>query len=100
MTRLESDGLVAKLPHARYIVAPLMDRVALDNLRLHAHARGNRLYFRAGIAEEALHEHERVIASIEARDGEQAFAHMQQHLEASRERLRAVSDEYNEYEGR
>src|SRR3982074_891458 len=32
MTRLESDGLVAKRPHAGYIVAPLMDRVALDNL--------------------------------------------------------------------
>ena len=41
-------------------------------------------------------EHERVIASIAARDGEQAFAHMQQHLEASRERLRAVSDDQNE----
>jgi DNA-binding GntR family transcriptional regulator len=170
MTRLESDGLVAKRPHAGYIVAPLMDRVALDNLyeirlliepqaarlaatrasagqlaelrasthgaaarpagenydgyrdfaiqdarlhriiaeasgnpliadalaRLHAHTHSYRLYFRVGIAEEALHEHERVIASIEARDGEQAFAHMQQHLEASRERLRAVSDDQNE----
>jgi DNA-binding GntR family transcriptional regulator len=32
MTKLESDGLVAKRPHAGYIVAPLMDQVSLDNL--------------------------------------------------------------------
>ncbi|CAM3881711.1 GntR family transcriptional regulator [Kibdelosporangium persicum] len=32
MTKLESDGLVAKRPHAGYVVAPLMDQVSLDNL--------------------------------------------------------------------
>jgi DNA-binding GntR family transcriptional regulator len=32
MTKLESDGLVAKRPHAGYVVAPLLDEVTLDNL--------------------------------------------------------------------
>jgi DNA-binding GntR family transcriptional regulator len=32
MTKLESDGLVAKRPHAGYVVAPLLDQVTLDNL--------------------------------------------------------------------
>ncbi len=32
MTRLESDGLVAKRPHAGYTVAPLLDQVTSDNL--------------------------------------------------------------------
>jgi DNA-binding GntR family transcriptional regulator len=32
MTKLESDGLVAKRPHAGYVVAPLMDVASLENL--------------------------------------------------------------------
>lgn len=32
MTKLESDGLVAKRPHAGYVVAPLMDQASLENL--------------------------------------------------------------------
>ena len=32
MTRLESDGLVAKRPHAGYTVAPILDAVTLGNL--------------------------------------------------------------------
>jgi DNA-binding GntR family transcriptional regulator len=32
MTRLESDGLVAKRPHAGYTVAPLLDEVMLGNI--------------------------------------------------------------------
>lgn len=32
MTKLESDGLVAKRPHAGYVVAPLMDEMSLAHL--------------------------------------------------------------------
>ncbi len=32
MTRLESDGLVAKRPHAGYTVAPILDQATLGNL--------------------------------------------------------------------
>jgi DNA-binding GntR family transcriptional regulator len=32
MTKLEADGLVAKRPHAGFVVAPLMDQASLDNL--------------------------------------------------------------------
>jgi DNA-binding GntR family transcriptional regulator len=162
MTKLESDGLVAKRPHAGYVVAPLMDQITLDNLydfrlliepaaaglaarlaspahlddlrkalsdmatrppgenyqgyrdfavldallhrtiaeasgnqlivdaltRLHAHTHSYRLYFRTGIAEETVREHELVVEAIAEQAAEQAEEAMRQHLLSSRARLR------------
>jgi DNA-binding GntR family transcriptional regulator len=161
MTKLESDGLVAKRPHAGYTVAPLLDEVTLDNLydirlllepeaarlaasvvsprevsalreasramssrpagenyqayrdfsvldarlhrtiaeasgnpliadalgRLHAHTHSYRLYFRTGIAEETVREHEAVVEAIASGDDDGAGAAMREHLNSSRVRL-------------
>ncbi|MEV4312117.1 GntR family transcriptional regulator [Actinocrispum sp. NPDC049592] len=161
MTKLESDGLVAKRPHAGYIVAPLMDQVSLDNLyemrlllepaaaelaakhsttaqqtelttlikdmsahpagdkyqayrdfatqdallhrliaeasrnplisdaltRLHAHTHSYRLYFKVGIAEETMREHEDIVNAILQGKADEARAAMRRHLESSRDRL-------------
>ncbi|MET0233388.1 MAG: GntR family transcriptional regulator [Kibdelosporangium sp.] len=166
MTKLESDGLVAKRPHAGYIVAPLMDQVSLDNLfdirlllepaaalraaehattqqltglrklldtmtahpdgekyegyrdfaiqdaqlhrliaeasanpliadalsRLHAHTHSYRLYFKVGIADETMREHESIVQSIVDKDPAAAEHAMRRHIEASRVRLREAYD--------
>jgi DNA-binding GntR family transcriptional regulator len=162
MTKLESDGLVAKRPHAGYVVAPLMDQASLDNLfdirlllepaaanraavhvteqhlagmrkllaemtahpagekyegyrdfavldaqlhrlvadasgnpliadalsRLHAHTHSYRLYFKVGIADETMREHEAIVQSIVDSDSAAAEQAMRHHIEASRTRLR------------
>lgn len=167
MTKLESDGLVAKRLNAGYVVAPLLDKVSLENLyafrlllepeaarlaataiskhdvaelrrasramsaqpagedyqsyrdfsvldsrlhqaiaeasgnplivdaltRLHAHTHGYRLYFRVGIAEETVREHEAVVEAIAAGDGEAAAGAMRAHLDAARARLRSAYEE-------
>jgi len=161
MTKLESDGLVAKRLNAGYIVAPLLDEVSLENLyafrlmlepeaarlaastiskrdetelrrmmsarptgedrqsyrefsvldsrlhqaiaeasgnplivdalsRLHAHTHGYRLYFRVGLAEETVREHEAIVEAIAAGDGDAAFEAMRAHLDAARHRLRGA----------
>jgi DNA-binding GntR family transcriptional regulator len=164
MTKLESDGLVAKRPHAGYTVAPIMDKVTLDNLydirmllepeaaklaarnvtpqqveglhrilnqmttrppgenyhgyrdfatldaqlhraiaeasgnpliadaltRLHAHTHSYRLYFRVGIADETVWEHQRIVDAIHARHDITADDAMRDHLQSSRARLRGV----------
>ncbi|HEY0266569.1 MAG TPA: GntR family transcriptional regulator [Rhizomicrobium sp.] len=56
--------------------------------RLHIHVHIFRSCFRSEIAEEAVHEHDAVIAAIRARDGMSAEAAMRRHIERSYGRLR------------
>ena len=56
--------------------------------RLHIHIHIFRSCFRSEIAEEAVHEHDAIIAAIRARDGAGAQAAMRRHIERSYERLR------------
>lgn len=162
LTKLESDGLVAKRPHAGYTVAPLMDESTLDNLfdirlllepaaanraarnvsaeqvaelralldqmairpagenykgyrdfavldaqlhrliadasgnplisdaltRLHTHTHSYRLYFKVGIAEDAMLEHQLIVHTIAAHDGKGAEQAMRRHITASHTRLK------------
>jgi DNA-binding GntR family transcriptional regulator len=56
--------------------------------RLHIHVHIFRSCFRSEIANEAVHEHDAVIAAIQSRDGAAAEAAMRRHLERSYGRLR------------
>ena len=56
--------------------------------RLHIHIHIFRSCFRSEIAEEAVHEHDAIIAAIQARDGAAAEAAMRRHIERSYGRLR------------
>jgi DNA-binding GntR family transcriptional regulator len=56
--------------------------------RLHIHVHIFRSCFRSEIAEEAVHEHDGVIAAIRGRDGAAAEAAMRRHIERSYRRLR------------
>jgi DNA-binding GntR family transcriptional regulator len=56
--------------------------------RLHIHVHIFRSCFRSEIAEEAVHEHDAVIAAIRARDGTAAESAMRRHIERSYGRLR------------
>jgi len=56
--------------------------------RLHIHIHIFRSCFRSEIAEEAVHEHDAIIAAIHARDGAAAEAAMRRHIERSYGRLR------------
>jgi DNA-binding GntR family transcriptional regulator len=56
--------------------------------RLHVHVHIFRACFRREIAEEAVDEHQAIIAAIKARDGAAAEAAMRRHIERSYRRLR------------
>lgn len=62
-------------------------RSALDRTHFHLHV--FRLYYRATMGDQALEEHERIVAAIRARDPRGSRDAMREHLEISRERLRA-----------
>ncbi|MCO5974859.1 FadR/GntR family transcriptional regulator [Actinoallomurus soli] len=69
--------------------SPLM----VDTLRrFRAHTHGYRLYFRHGIADQAVEEHQAVLAAIRAKDPEAVARAMRDHLEASRSRLKNAYD--------
>jgi DNA-binding GntR family transcriptional regulator len=55
--------------------------------RLHAHTHSYRLYFRTGIAEETVREHEAVVEAIPSGDDDGAGAAMREHLNCSPVRL-------------
>lgn len=65
-------------------------RSALFNQHIHLHI--FRLMFHARVTQEALEEHEQVMAALEARDESAAHAAMRTHLERSRERLMPAFD--------
>ena len=73
----------------RLIAQGAGNHLIADSLaRLHIHVHIFRSCFRSEIAEEAVHEHNAIIAAIRARDGASAEAAMRRHLERSYGRLR------------
>ena len=59
----------------------------------HVHFHIFRLMFHSRVTEEALAEHEAIIAAFEARDADGAEKAMRAHIERSRDRLLPVFDE-------
>jgi DNA-binding GntR family transcriptional regulator len=73
----------------RLIAQGAQNNLIADSLaRLHIHVHIFRSCFRSEIAQEAVHEHEVIIAAIRARDGRAAEAAMRRHIELSYGRLR------------
>jgi DNA-binding GntR family transcriptional regulator len=73
----------------RLIAQGAGNHLIADSLaRLHIHVHIFRSCFRSEIAEEAVHEHDAIIAAIRARDGGAAEAAMRRHIERSYGRLR------------
>jgi DNA-binding GntR family transcriptional regulator len=73
----------------RLIAQGAQNHLIADSLaRLHIHVHIFRSCFRSEIAEEAVHEHDAIIAAIRTRDGARAEAAMRSHIERSYERLR------------
>ena len=73
----------------RLIAQGAGNHLIADSLaRLHIHVHIFRSCFRSEIAEEAVHEHDAIIAAIRARDGAVAEAAMRRHIERSYGRLR------------
>jgi DNA-binding GntR family transcriptional regulator len=73
----------------RLIAQGAGNQLIADSLaRLHIHVHIFRSCFRSEITEEAVHEHNAVIAAIRARDGGRAEAAMRRHIELSYGRLR------------
>jgi DNA-binding GntR family transcriptional regulator len=73
----------------RLIAQGARNHLIADSLaRLHIHIHIFRSCFRTEIAEEAVHEHDAIIAAIKARDGAAAEAAMRRHIELSYGRLR------------
>jgi DNA-binding GntR family transcriptional regulator len=73
----------------RLIAEGAGNHLIADSLaRLHIHVHIFRSCFRSEIAEEAVHEHDAVIAAIRSRDGGAAEAAMRRHIERSYGRLR------------
>jgi DNA-binding GntR family transcriptional regulator len=62
--------------------------IAESLARLHIHVHIFRSCFRSEITEEAVHEHNAIIAAIRSRDGGRAEAAMRRHIERSYGRLR------------
>ena len=73
----------------RLIAQGAGNHLIADSLaRLHIHVHIFRSCFRSEITEEAVHEHNAIIAAIHARDGAKAEAAMRRHIELSYGRLR------------
>jgi DNA-binding GntR family transcriptional regulator len=73
----------------RLIAQGAGNQLIADSLaRLHIHVHIFRSCFRSEITEEAVHEHNAVIAAIRARDGAKSEAAMRSHIERSYGRLR------------
>ena len=73
----------------RLIAQGAGNHLIADSLaRLHIHVHIFRSCFRSEITEEAVHEHNAIIAAIRARDGGRAEAAMRRHIELSYGRLR------------
>jgi DNA-binding GntR family transcriptional regulator len=73
----------------RLIAQGAGNHLIADSLaRLHIHVHIFRSCFRSEITEEAVHEHNAIIAALRARDGERAEAAMRSHIERSYGRLR------------
>ena len=73
----------------RLIAQGARNHLIADSLaRLHIHIHIFRSCFRSEITEEAVHEHDAIIAAIRARDGAQAETAMRRHIERSYQRLR------------
>ena len=73
----------------RLIAQGAGNHLIADSLaRLHIHVHIFRSCFRSEIAEEAVHEHNAIIAAIRARDGTKAEVAMRRHIERSYGRLR------------
>jgi DNA-binding GntR family transcriptional regulator len=73
----------------RLIAQGAQNHLIADSLaRLHIHVHIFRSCFRSEIAEEAVHEHDAIIAAIRTRDGARAEAAMRSHIERSYGRLR------------
>jgi len=73
----------------RLIAQGARNHLIADSLaRLHIHIHIFRSCFRTEIAEEAVHEHDAIIAAIRAHDGARAEAAMRRHIELSYGRLR------------
>ncbi|WP_211206620.1 GntR family transcriptional regulator [Wenxinia marina] len=63
-------------------------RQALNDQHIHLHI--FRLMFHSRVTQEALEEHERLLAALRARDADAAFEAMRDHIERSRDRLAAA----------
>jgi DNA-binding GntR family transcriptional regulator len=73
----------------RLIAQGAGNHLIADSLaRLHIHVHIFRSCFRSEITEEAVHEHNAIIAAIRSRNGERAEAAMRRHIELSYGRLR------------
>jgi len=73
----------------RLIAQGAGNHLIADSLaRLHIHVHIFRSCFRSEITEEAVHEHNAIIAAIRSRDGDRAEAAMRRHIELSYGRLR------------
>ena len=73
----------------RLIAQGAGNHLIADSLaRLHIHVHIFRSCFRSEITEEAVHEHNAIIAALRARDGAKAEAAMRRHIERSYGRLR------------
>jgi DNA-binding GntR family transcriptional regulator len=73
----------------RLIAQGAQNHLIADSLaRLHIHIHIFRSCFKREIAEEAVHEHDAIIAAIRARDGAKSEAAMRRHIELSYGRLR------------
>jgi DNA-binding GntR family transcriptional regulator len=73
----------------RLIAQGAGNHLIADSLaRLHIHVHIFRSCFRSEITEEAVHEHDAIIAAIKAREGGKAEAAMRRHIERSYGRLR------------
>lgn len=63
-------------------------RQAINDQHIHLHI--FRLMFHSRVTEEALHEHERLLAAFRAGDADAAFQEMHDHISRSRDRLAAA----------
>ena len=87
------DGVFARTDgHLHDLIAEASGNafLAQAQIRLHAHVHLFRLYYDARVSQDAIGEHEQLLAAIGSRDEAAAEQAMRRHLRASRARLYAA----------
>jgi len=78
--------------HDRIILLAGNELVRETLARLHIHVQIFRLLFHSRVTEDAIEEHDRIMAALARRDGEEAADAMRRHILRSRDRLRPSVD--------